>query len=176
MYLIKNSTNSDRTISTYVDLTGTNQTTITNESILWIKSDGTDWQQINNNGNTSGGVVIVSTDANNDISIGSDGGAFLENPIKAMGKVAGDGTELRVQGASVVRNSTGNYTVTLDTARSTDDYIIQLSVNDPSVFQSSMQVTAQSTNSFTAQIYVRLNGDSTLFIDDADWYFTVTDF
>jgi len=175
VYLIKNRTNSDQTISTYTDLTNTNQTTVVSESILWVKSDGTNWQQINNNSG-SGNTTIVSTDANNNITAGIDGGAFFENPIKAMGKVAGNGTALRIQGATVVRNGTGNYTVTLNTGRSTDDYIIQLTVNDPSIFQSSMQVTAQSNNTFTAQIYVRTNGSSTLFVDDADWYFTVTDF
>ncbi|WP_298549184.1 hypothetical protein [uncultured Aquimarina sp.] len=175
IYIIKNSTNAIRDISTYVDLTNTDQTAISANSVLWVKSDGTDWQQINNNSG-SGNTTIVSTNANNNITAGTDGGAFFENPIKAMGKVAGNGTALRIQGATVVRNSTGNYTVTLNTGRSTDDYIIQLTVNDPSIFQSSMQVTAQSNNTFTAQIYVRTNGSSTLFVDDADWYFTVTDF
>ncbi|MDY8138783.1 hypothetical protein [Aquimarina sp. 2201CG5-10] len=175
VYVIKNSTNNNRTISTYVDVTNTNQTTINAQTILRIKSDGTNWEQVNNSGG-SGAVTVVSTDANNSITSGTDSGAFFENPIKAMGKVATNGTPLRIQGASVVRNGVGNYTVTLNTARSTDDYIIQLTVNDPSVFQSSMQVTAQTTTTFTVQAYVRLNFNTTLFIDDVDWYFTVTDF
>lgn len=175
MYILKNSTNANRTISTYRDLTNSNQTTIGSESVLWIKSDGTNWQQINSSGGSSAGV-IVSTDINNDITAGTDSGAFFDSPIKAMGKIAGNGTNLRIQGATVVRNGVGNYTVTLSSARSTDDYIIQLTVNDPSVYQSSIQVTAQTTTTFTAQIYVRLNFDTTLYIDDANWYFTISDF
>ncbi len=154
MYVIKNSTNANRTISTYRDHTNANQTTITSETILWIKSDGTNWQQINNIGGGSSGT----------------------SPIVALGKIAGNGTNLKTQGASAVRNGVGNYTVTLGTARSSSNYIIQLTVNDPSVFQSSIQVTNQTTTTFTVQIYVRLNGNTTLFIDDADWYFTVSDF
>ncbi|WP_074408364.1 hypothetical protein [Aquimarina megaterium] len=175
IYILKNSTNANRTISTYRDLTNSNQATIASESVLWIKSDGTNWQQISNNGGL-GTTTIVSTDPNNDITSGTDGGAFFDNSIKAMGKVAGNGTALRIQGATVVRNGIGNYTVTLSSARSSDDYIIQLTVNDPSIFQSSIQVTAQTTTTFTVQIYVRLNFDSTLYIDDADWYFTINDF
>ncbi|WP_024772778.1 hypothetical protein [Aquimarina macrocephali] len=175
IYILKNSTNANRTISTYRDLTNSNQTTIGSESVLWIKSDGTNWQQINNFTGPSAGV-IVSTDTNNDITAGTDSGAFFDSPVKAMGKVAGNGTALRIQGATVVRNGIGNYTVTLSSARSSDDYIIQLTVNDPSNYQSSIQVTAQTTSTFTVQIYVRLNFDTTLYIDDADWYFTINDF
>ncbi len=57
MYIIKNSTNTIRAISTYADLTNTNQTAISANSVLWIKSDGTDWQQINSSGSSSSGTT-----------------------------------------------------------------------------------------------------------------------
>ncbi|WP_103071682.1 hypothetical protein [Aquimarina sediminis] len=57
-YILKNSTNANRTISTYRDLTNSNQTTILSESVLWIKSDGTLWQQINSNGSGSSTVSV----------------------------------------------------------------------------------------------------------------------
>ncbi len=46
MYVILNNTGATRTITTYKDLTLTNQTTILNNTSLWIVSDGTNWQQI----------------------------------------------------------------------------------------------------------------------------------
>ncbi len=154
IYVLKNSTNANRTISTYRDLTNSNQTTINSQSVLWIKSDGTNWQQINNSNSTGSST----------------------SSVVALGKIAGNGTNLKTQGASVVRNGFGNYTVTLATARTSANYIIQVSVNDPNAFQSSIQVTNQTTTTFTVQIYVRLNGSTTLFVNDADWYFTVSDF
>jgi len=48
LYIIKNSTNTGRTISTYLDISNTNQTIVPGNSILYIKSDGTNWQQLNN--------------------------------------------------------------------------------------------------------------------------------
>ncbi|GGX21644.1 hypothetical protein [Aquimarina muelleri] len=172
-YILKNSTNTNRTISTYIDLANTNQPVIQRQSVLWIKSDGTNWIQINSSGTTG---KIVSTDANNDIITGSDAAAFFESPIKAMGKVATNGNAIKIQGASVVRNSVGNYTVTLNNARSTDDYIIQVSIMETNNYQSSIEVKNQTNNQFTVQVNTRVNGSTTLFINDVVWYFTITDF
>ena len=56
-YILKNSTNTNRTISTCIDLANTNQTVIQNQSVLWIKSDGTNWQQISPNVSTGNDSV-----------------------------------------------------------------------------------------------------------------------
>jgi len=46
-YIIKNSSNSNRTISSYRDNQNNNQNTIQSNSVCWLQSDGIDWQQIN---------------------------------------------------------------------------------------------------------------------------------
>lgn len=46
-YIIKNSSNSTRTISSYRDNQNNNQNTIQSNSTYWLQSDGIDWQQIN---------------------------------------------------------------------------------------------------------------------------------
>ena len=46
MYVIINQTGSTRNISTYRDLTTTNQTTLGSSVALWLMSDGSQWWQI----------------------------------------------------------------------------------------------------------------------------------
>jgi len=46
-YIIKNSSNSNRTISNYRDNNNNNQNAIQSNSTYWLQSDGIDWQQIN---------------------------------------------------------------------------------------------------------------------------------
>ena len=46
MYVIINQTGSTRNISTYRDLTTTNQTTLGSSVALWLMSDGVEWWQI----------------------------------------------------------------------------------------------------------------------------------
>jgi len=48
VYIIKNPTNTATTISQYQDQTGTSSTSIPLESIIWLQSDGIEWQLINN--------------------------------------------------------------------------------------------------------------------------------
>ncbi len=45
MYVIVNQSGTERTISSYKDLSGTNQSSIGNNTSLWIVSDGTNWLQ-----------------------------------------------------------------------------------------------------------------------------------
>ena len=78
----------------------------------------------------------------------------------AVGKVAANGTELDVSGASVVRNATGDYTVTLDTALSTANYIVQLTVDEPASTLDDINITVdnQTTSSFDVDISEQDNG------------------
>ena len=82
---------------------------------------------------------MVSTDANNQISVGSDGGAFISMPtIYATGKVAieyvgtpgVDATNSNLYGATVTRVNEGDYQITFDTALSNANYIIQVATID----------------------------------------------
>jgi hypothetical protein len=47
MYVIKNPTTNTPAISSYRNLSGTAVTALTANSILWLQSDGTNWQRIN---------------------------------------------------------------------------------------------------------------------------------
>ncbi|MDG1570789.1 hypothetical protein OZ410_00565, partial [Robiginitalea sp. M366] len=47
VYILKNTTVSDVTISSYQDETNTGATAITASTVLWLQSDGTNWHQIN---------------------------------------------------------------------------------------------------------------------------------
>src|SRR5690606_36315061 len=53
--------------------------------------------------------------------------ASITTPV-AMGKIAGDGANLNVQGATAARTGLGEYTVTFTTPMQNSNYIIQLSV------------------------------------------------
>jgi hypothetical protein len=46
IYVIINQTGTTRNISTYRDLTTTNQTTLGSSVALWLMSDGSQWWQI----------------------------------------------------------------------------------------------------------------------------------
>jgi len=139
VYLIKNRTNSNQTISTYVDLTNTNQTTITSESILWIKSDDTNWQQINNNGNTtnSRGLQYYTWD------IANTSQPDIDN-IRSLGVSTSQGLFL------IALNDTSRATITSDT----DGYIL---------FYSGV-INVQNTGSFTFN--ARSDDGSRIYIDD----------
>ena len=53
MYIIKNPTNNQISISNYLDETGSPASTISENTIIWLQSDGADWQLINNISNSS---------------------------------------------------------------------------------------------------------------------------
>jgi len=78
---------------------------------------------------TSQTANIVGAEATNSISVGANGGAFYESPIKAFGKIGADGTEIKVTtNVTVDQLGTGRYRVNLPAALGLDgDYIIQLS-------------------------------------------------
>ncbi len=100
VYVIKNTTVSDKVISTYIDNTGNNRSLISAQSTLWLQSNGSTWNAISNAGqsvvtnlsqNTSNGQIsyvnessttqtanVVSGNANNLIKVGTDGGAYLK--------------------------------------------------------------------------------------------------
>lgn len=73
IYVIKNSNAVSTSISAYLNEQGTSATTIVSHSLLWIQSDGTSWQQISESKSSE---IFVSGDANNVISVGTDGGAY----------------------------------------------------------------------------------------------------
>lgn len=72
-YIIKNSTNTSATISSYLNNSGTSTTNIPANNTIQIQSNGTSWHAI-----SSGNSTIVSSDTSNLIQVGNDGGAFLK--------------------------------------------------------------------------------------------------
>ena len=70
---------------------------------------------------------VVSTNTNNLISAGTDGGAFLSMPtIYSTGKVGGNGTAISIYQATSSRIDEGDYQITFTTALPNANYIIQL--------------------------------------------------
>jgi hypothetical protein len=101
VYVLNNTTGSVRTISSYIDNAGNNSTQISAQSTLWLQSNGSSWNAIStaagqdvvtnlsqnnttgaisyvNESNTTQTANVVSSDPNNSITVGSDGGAFLK--------------------------------------------------------------------------------------------------
>ncbi|GLU42480.1 hypothetical protein, partial [Allomuricauda sp. NBRC 101325] len=144
------------------------------------------------------GITITPTDQDFNVAV--------TNPVVSMGKINANGSAAKITGASVIQNSTGNYTVTFGSPRGDANYIIQLTLFG-ATSGSTIQVTAQDVNGFTVQILeplvnaplispsvtVDLGGtsdphthnasiaafpstDITFSAADAIWYFTITDF
>ncbi len=123
---------------------------------------------------TSQAVNLVSANSNNNISVGTDGGAYYNNPIKAYGKlipVTGTFTATGISGA--IKNSTGKYTFTMATTRTSTNYVIQLSVLETGTNEIDIYVTDQTTTTFSIAIIQR--SLMTGFVDRT-CYFTVLDF
>jgi hypothetical protein len=92
----------------------------------------------------------------------------------AVGKVDSDGTELDVAGASVVRNATGEYTVNLDTALSSDNYSVQLTVEEGSNLDDiEINITNQTSSGFDVVITEQDNGGDPGTKIDKKWHFLV---
>ncbi|WP_109299826.1 hypothetical protein [Aquimarina sp. AU474] len=172
MYVIKNRTNVNRTISTYVDLTNSNQSTITNESMLWIKSDGTNWQQINNNSD-SGSSVIVSADANNDITTGTDGGAFYNAPNVRVFEAYDNA------GGTAANEGFGTYNIlNLDTQRTNQSGFVlnndRVTIPEDGIYEIGYSVTfasnAGNNNNSTVETIIFLN---LVEIDGSSTYVTL---
>ena len=99
--------------------------------------------------------------------------------VVAMGKVNADASIVNATGASVIQNSTGNYTVTLDNSIPSSDYIIQLTLQNTGG-DVSIEVTSQGANTFVVRTWELSTstapGPLTSTPIDAEWFFTVTDF
>jgi hypothetical protein len=99
-------------------------------------------------------------------------------PIVAYGKVNSDGNALRITGATVTRTNTGRFTVTLNNARTTNHYIVLLTVEESNSTRDDIDIhiTSQSTTNFTVAIHEGDNGASSGTYRDRIWHFSVMDF
>ncbi|UJH68043.1 beta strand repeat-containing protein [Allomuricauda sp. SCSIO 65647] len=153
----------DAATKNYVDSVADDDVSVTNtvagNRIATISEPGTAAVDVNEtvtslSQNTTTGVIsytdedggtpetanVVGAEADNMISVGSNGGAYLAAmpTIYSTGKVAieyvgtpgVDATNSNIYGATVTRLNEGDYQVTFDTALSDTGYIIQLSTLD----------------------------------------------
>lgn len=123
------------------------------------------------------GIDFEGYDGSQWLSLTGGAGASSDPAIVAHGKIAANGTNLNATGASVVRNSVGNYTVTLDTALADTNYTIQLTVEEPSATQDDIIINpdSQATAGFDVNITEQDNSTAAGTLIDKDWYFTVID-
>ncbi|RUM75357.1 MAG: hypothetical protein DSZ12_03800, partial [Sulfurovum sp.] len=104
---------------------------------------------------------------------------FRSSPIVAFGKANASGSLIRGYGASVTKNSTGIYTVTLDQARSSSDYTVQLTLKDAAGAGNDdydISYNNQTANSFKVYIGDNDNGGGDRTPRDLDFMFTVMDY
>ncbi len=100
IYVVKNPNTNATNISNYTNLNSVNNiNTINNNSVLWLQSDGTRWQQINNISTVNSGNVT----ANESLRI-------------IRGNVNNNGSTAQGTGFTVVRTATGRHTITFNTA------------------------------------------------------------
>jgi len=101
------------------------------------------------------------------------------SPIVAFGKVSDAGALQRGYGATITKNSTGNYTVTLANARPTANYTIQLTIVDSNGVGNDdfdISYSNQATGSFVVQIGDNDNGAGDRAPRDSEFMFTVIDY
>jgi len=110
------------------------------------------------------------------VTLTGGGNALLEG-VLAFGKVAGDGTPLNVDGASIVRNGVGDYTVTLDTPATSANYTVLLTVEEPAATldDTKISIDNQTTATFDVDIHEGDNGGAADVRVDRVWHFTVLD-
>jgi hypothetical protein len=144
--------------------------------------------------NTSTGVItyvnedtssqtanVVGAESDNSISVGANGGAYYESPIKAFGKIASNGTVRKATTGITVTKLSGNghYRVNLPTGLVSDaNYIIQLTQpgrggagnDDPGIAYEN-----QTSTSFEVIIGDNDNGGTDRSRFNSDFMFTVLD-
>jgi len=101
------------------------------------------------------------------------------SPIIAFGKVSDAGLLQRGYGATVTKNSTGNYTVTLANARPTANYTIQLTIVDSNGVGNDdydISYSNQVAGSFIVQTGDNDNGAGDRAPRDSEFMFTVIDY
>ena len=123
---------------------------------------------------------VVSADTDNDIQVGTDGGAFFMSPVKAMGKVNADGSTNKAPLNATVSNiGVGSYQITFANAMPDGDYIIQLTIRDSAGVGNDdydLSYSAQNANGFVVQVGDNDNGGSDRAPRNFEFMFTVLDY
>ncbi|TYP69897.1 beta strand repeat-containing protein, partial [Aquimarina intermedia] len=139
-----------------------------------------------NEAGTATTAQVVSANAGNQVTVGTDGGAFFASPVKAIGKVLGTGVAAKIRNATVTRLDEGDYQITFTSAMPDAHYIIQLSILDcggdcPGNSTSNyddpgISYYAQTTTGFRVNIGDSDNGTNQKDDIDLEFMFTVLDY
>ena len=135
----------------------------------------------NTSGTNTGDQEIIGAETNNAISVGANGGAFYESPIKAFGKITAAGGIAKATAGITVTKLGGNglYQVNLPSGLVSDaNYIIQLSQpgrggvgnDDPGISYEN-----QTTASFQVIVGDNDNGGTDRSRFDSEFMFTILD-
>ncbi|MEE9362876.1 MAG: hypothetical protein V3U92_09800 [Cellulophaga sp.] len=131
-------------------------------------------------GGTNFNAQVVSANTNNQITVGTDGGAYFASPVKAMGKINANGTAAKTPlNASVAKIATGRYRVTFGSAMPDANYIIQLTLRDSAGAGNDdydVSYNSQTTASFIVEIGDNDNGGGDRANRDLEFMFTVLDY
>lgn len=109
IYVLKNTTGSSRPISNYINGQGGTSNQISAQSTLWVQSNGSTWNSISASSSSSSSATIVSTDSNNIIATGTDGGAYLKINRGGRWTNTNTNTNLNNDGTSVPIFGNENY-------------------------------------------------------------------
>tara|TARA_R110000868_G_scaffold411448_1_gene704028 strand:- start:5900 stop:7501 length:1602 start_codon:yes stop_codon:yes gene_type:complete len=109
VYVLKNTTTSAKTISNYINGTGGTSNQISPQSTLWVQSNGSTWNSISGSNSSLSSSTIVSTDSNNAITAGTDGGAYLKVNRGGRWTNTNTSTDLNNDGTSVPIFGNENY-------------------------------------------------------------------
>ena len=132
-------------------------------------------------GNTST-AQVVSANANNDVTVGTDGGAYFMSPIRAAGKVNGNGTTNKAPlNATVTRTGIGTYQISFTAAAGITDanYVIQLTVRDSEGAGNDdydVSYRGQTAGGFIVQVGDNDNGGGDRANRDFEFMFTVINY
>ena len=151
--------------------------TVTNLS----QNNGTGVITYTNEENTNQTANVVGAETNNSITVGTNGGAFYESPIKAFGKIAANGSVTKATTGVTVTKLGGNgyYRVNLPVGLVSDaNYIIQLSQpsrdgagnDDPGI-----SYRNQTSTSFEVIVGDNDNGGTDRNRFNSEFMFTVLD-
>ncbi|WP_378185440.1 beta strand repeat-containing protein [Aquimarina sp. W85] len=139
-----------------------------------------------NEAGTATTAQVVSANTGNQVTVGTDGGAFFASPVKAIGKVLGTGVAAKIRNATVSRINEGDYQITFASAMPDANYIIQLSIIDcggdcpgnstANYDDAGITYYDQQTTGFKVNIGDSDNGTTQKDDIDLEFMFTVLDF
>ncbi|MFK5971967.1 MAG: hypothetical protein QM485_01685, partial [Flavobacteriaceae bacterium] len=168
------------TIATHTSVSGT-LTNILETTTTLSQNTSTGVITYTNENSATQTANTVGVETNNDISVGTNGGALYVSPIKAFGKIGSSGSVTRATSGITVTKLSGNghYRVNLPSGMVSDDnYIIQLTQpgrggagnDDPGISYSNQTLTG-----FDVIIGDNDNGGTDRSRFNSDFMFTVLD-